>query len=183
MNYSVVKIPVSSVTKKYYEKRFGKRMDDRGYIKLDKNTALGMKVIHYLDLWWNSWELPKVESTHIKIKLPTSYLKYGIPSKKLIELSKILEMEAMEYLVHEIACAAQYPGISVTDAIITVMGRYDISEEEYRTDSMRRHFDRYCEEILGDPFKEFSHQINFSIKQLYERMIAQHRTFDQISHV
>lgn len=183
MNYSVVKIPVSPVSKKFYEKRYGSRMDARGYIQLDKNHAFGMKVIHYLDLWFESWEIPQVQGPMLKVSLPKFYMKYGIHQRKLLELKKILDNEAMEFLIHEIACAAQYPGISVTDAIITVMARYDISDEEYRTDSMRRHFDRYCADVLGESFKDFSHKINAAMKVLYERMVERKIKFEELAHV
>lgn len=175
MNYSVVKIPLSPIALKYFRKRYASRFDEAGYIHLDKNHSFGMKVIHYLDSWFDSWELPKVEGAHVlKIKLPKSYMRYGIQARKLQELSKVLEAEVMEFLVHEIACAASFPGVSVSEAIITTMGKYDISDEEYRSDSMRRHFDRYCEEVTGSPFKEFSHTLNYAIKQIYLSLVARH---------
>ncbi len=172
MNYSVVKIPLSPVALKYFRKRYASRFDPTGYLHLDKNHSFGMKVIHYLDSWFDSWELPRVEGPNVlKVKLPKSYMRYGIQARKLIELSKLLESEVMEFLVHEIACAAAFPGVSVTEAIMTTMGKYDISDEEYRTDSMRRHFDRYCEEVTGIPFKEFSTTLNTAMKKIYQALI------------
>lgn len=172
MNYSVVRIPLSAIARKYFEKRYASRIDSKGYIHLDKNHSFGMKIIHYMDIWFPSWELPIVEGPNlIRVKLPKSYIRYGINARKLKELSKILEAEVMEYLVHEIACAASFPGVSVTDAIISTMASYDISEEEYRSDSMRRHFDRYCADVTGAPFKEFSYKINSAMKQIYEGMV------------
>lgn len=181
MNYSTVKIPVNAVTKKYFEKRYFKKMNARGYMQLDKNTSFGMKIIHYLDSW-HDWKLPIVDGIHLKIKLPATYMMYGIKQRKLEELGKLLDSEAMEYLTCEIACAATFPGISVTDAIITVMGRFDISDDEYRTDSMRKHFDRYCGDVLGETFKDFSFKINLSIKNLYEKMVRKFLTFEEITH-
>jgi hypothetical protein len=180
MNYSVFKIPCHPVTKKYFEKRFANRVDERGYMHMDKNSPFGMKIIHYLDNWWPSWELPVVTGIFLKVTLPKVYAKYGIEMRKLKELTRVLDAEAMEYLVMEIACASQYPGVSVTEAIITVMSRYDISDEEYRSDSMRRHFDRYCEDVAGTPFKEFSHTINASMKKIYERMVLKGKTFEDL---
>lgn len=182
MNYSVVRIPVSPLARKYYLKRFASRLDDKGYIQLDKNHAFGMKIIHYMDIWFDSWEVPKVDGPKLTIRLPRIYWRYGIGARKLKELASILEAEAMEFLVHEIACAAQYPGVSVTDAIITVMGRYDISDEEYRTDSMRRHFDRYCAEVMGEPFKDFSTKINAAMKQIYTGLVSRFPTFESLPH-
>jgi hypothetical protein len=179
MNYSVVKIPLSPVAKKYYEFRYHHKMQ-QGYLHVDKNHAFGMLIISFMDIWFDRWELPNVSGSSIRVKLPALYMKYGIPSRKLKELAKILEAEAMEYLVNEIANAASFPGISVTEAIITVMARYDISDEDYRTDSMRRHFDRYCREVKGMPFKEFSQQLNASMKVLYEKMV---QTRKELSYV
>jgi len=180
MNYSVVKIPVSPVAKKYYEFRFHHKIDDTGYIKVDKNHSFGMLVISFLDLWWDRWELPTVTGPVLRIKIPSIYMKYGIPARKLKDLANILEAEAMEYLVNEIANAAAYPGISVTEAILSVMSRYDISDEEYRTDSMRRHFDRYCGEVKGQPFKEFSHKVNATIKKLYEKLAESKKDLEYV---
>ena len=180
MNYSVVRIPLSPVARKYYEHRFASKKDADGYLVFDKNHAFGMKIIHSMDVWWGSWELPQVTGSMLKVKLPISYWNRGIPAPKLKDLSKILEAEAMESLVMSIACAAQYPGISVTEAIITVMATYDISDEEYRSDSMRRHFDRYCEEVMGEPFKAFSYKINAAMKQLYEKLVKKHATFESL---
>jgi hypothetical protein len=175
MNYSVVKIPLSPVAKKYYEFRYHHKMDEKGYLHVDKNHAFGMLVISFLDLWFDRWEIPTVNGSFIRLKLPGIYLKYGISARKLRDLSKILEADAMEYLVNEIANAASFPGISVTEAIITVMSRYDISDDDYRTDSMRRHFDRYCGEVKGVPFKEFSTQVNAAMKVLYQKMVDARR--------
>lgn len=172
MNYSVVKIPVQPITKKYYEKRFASKMDERGYMHLDKKSTFGMKIIHYLDNWYPSWEIPVVESPFLKVRLPKVYMNYGIHKSKLLELSKLLDAEAMDFYIQEIACAASFPTVSVTDAIITVMAKYDVSEEDYRSDSMRRQYDRYCGDILGEPFKEFSHKINAAVKALTERMVS-----------
>lgn len=171
MNYSVFKIPVNPVTKKYFEARFKARLDIDGYLHMDKTVPFGMKIIHYMDVWWPSWELPKINGKFLKIKMPVSYWNRGIPAKKLEELGKLLDAEAMDFLLVEIACAAQYPGVSVTEAIITVMSRYDISDDEYRTDSMRRHFDRYSADVVGLPFKEFQHKVNHSMKLIYEGMV------------
>lgn len=182
MNYSVVRIPVQSLTRKYYLKRYAARVDARGMIELDKNHAFGMKIIHYLDIWWGSWELPRVDGCYLAIKLPKTYMRYGIQAKKLKELGRLLDMEAMEFLVAEIACAAQYPGVSVTDAILTVMGRFDISEEEYRSDSMRRHFDRYSEEVMGQPFKEFAYTLHRSVRVLYEELVRKQVPVNHLVH-
>jgi hypothetical protein len=172
MNYSVVKIPLSPLAKKYFEFRFHAKMDASGYIQTDKNHAFGMLVISFLDVWFDRWEIPVVDGPHIKVKLPASYMRYGIPGGRLRSLTKLLEAEAMEFLVGEIANASAFPGVSVTEAIITVMARYDISDEDYRSDSMRRHFDRYCGEVKGRPFKEFSHKVNAAMKIIYERMAS-----------
>jgi hypothetical protein len=180
MNYSVFKIPCHPVTKKYFEKRYLGKMDNRGYMHMDKNHPFGMKLIHYLDTWWPSWEIPVIGGVFLKVTLPKIYAKYGIEGKKLKELGRVLDADAMEYIVMEIACAAQYPGVSVTEAIITVMGRYDISDEEYRSDSMRRHFDRYCEEVTCSPFKDFQHTINASMKVIYEKMVVKGKKFEDL---
>lgn len=176
MEYSVVRVPVNPVARKFYEKRFLGRTDAQGYIHTNKSHAFGMKVIHYLDVWEGAWDRPVVSGSMLKIALPRVYACHGVTAQKLAHLGKILEAEAMEFLVHEIACAAQYPGVSVTNAIVTVMGRYDILEDEYRSDSMRRQFDRYCSEVMGSTFHEFSYTINSAVKKIYEGMVRNYQT-------
>lgn len=176
MDYTAVRIPVNPVARKFYEKRFLGRTDSAGYIHINKCHFFGLKVIHYLDTWKEGWEIPPRTESMLKIALPKVYANQGITAQKLADLAKVLEAEALQFLMHEIACAAQYPGISVTNAILTVMGRYDISEEEYRTDSMRRQFDRHCSELMGSSFFEFSYAVNAAVKNIYEGMVRRYQT-------
>jgi hypothetical protein len=180
MNYSVVRVPVHPVTKKYFEMRYASRMDERGYMEMDKNSGFGKKIIICLDNWWPTWEIPVVDGPFLKIKLPKMYARYGIPKKKLKELGDILDCDAMDALVMQIAFGYSFPGVSVTEAILIIMTWHNINDDEYRSDSMRRHFDRYCEEVIGLPYKEFSHIINSKVKVIYEKLVAKGKKIEDL---
>jgi hypothetical protein len=172
-------VPVSSAVKKFLLKEYAGLIEvdaqGRPVLKLNRHEVLGDYVVSLLANTgkptgkikvWSVGNHQKQTEENIIFKVSKKYQKYSIPEENAQKFVYYLDKLFKTQIIQKIANLNAI-GFSISDAIRYYYAYYEITEEDYSEDNMRRYFDRYAEKILHQPLQKYCNSVKKKLQEFY----------------
>jgi hypothetical protein len=170
---NIIRVPVKQYVVSLLESQFPSK-NGLPFIDLVDRTFFESCLINFLKLKGEKHEnyFPKENEPFIYLKTKKQLGYIGLNEFNSMKLGLIIEKYAREILVRDVFFYQSLPGISITEAIIIVLSKYDIYDVQIGT--LRRHFDRMM--IKNNVFivdrNSINHKINHTMKKVYDQKFA-----------
>ena len=145
-------IPAKPHIKKYWEKRFGREY------KISNDMFFGKLIVNVLDM---KIDKPldidrKIYSEVIRIKIPKFYFNtkgHSIGHNKIRFLSLLIDKLFYEEMHSFIDVSIALGEISAIQALRIFLAYYGLSEDDCKSESLYRSYQRHCNEKINDKKK------------------------------
>ncbi len=174
MDLSIVKIPVSPVTKKWITNKYSSICiggDCIDFTKIDqRDIQLGVVKTMIVDkLEKFTKNKSDFSQECLKVKLPKHLSRHGLSEKSLYSIGFTLDRVCKNDLVMHVGLLACFPEFSKASSIRIIFEFYGITDEEYGCDIFRRYIDRYSHESMGEDFLKYRRRFTLFLKDYIHR--------------
>lgn len=169
---NIIRVPVKKYVCEYLF-NFHQSKNNSPYLILSEDYFLNFSIINFIKVEGKSDEnfIPLKTEPYVYLQTAKVLGIIGLSEQNAKRLGNFINRYVTDKICEDVCFYSSLPGISITESILTVLGKYDIAS--LRTDTFRRTFDRKTKEMkFHIDVETVNFRINKSLKSIYGEKYA-----------
>jgi len=171
---NIIRVPVTKYVCEYLL-NFYPSKNDRPFIDLTEKDFIHTSIINFIKVYGKDDEnfIPSQRDPFVYLQTSMLLGLVGLNEENAGKLGILLKKYVYGKFCEDVLFYSSLPGISVTEAILTVLAKYDIVS--YEIDSFRRQFDRATrtKKVKIDIYTVHQ-RVNKSLKSIYNEKFTKY---------